>query len=295
MKSALLRLREAKSSLSPTEQEITEYMLLHPEEVIDVSIQELAKRTFSSPSTIIRMCRRVGFDGFKEFRKAVTAELALRKESRDSHREEITRSDSLEDIIEKITYKNIMSLEDTKNLMDTETLRQCVELVRNARMILLFGLGASLCAAKDAYLKFLRLNKPCAINEDWHSQLLQARNTTPDDLGIVFSYSGVTVEVIECMKAMRENGTKIIAITRCVASPVADLADYKLYTAADEAVFRSGAMASRISQLTVLDILYTAYANSEYDYCVEQITRTHINKPIPNQYGGGYTKDTLLK
>ena len=220
MKSALLRLREAREAISPTEREIADYLLQHPEDVIDLSIHELAKRTFSSPSTIIRMCHRIGFEGFKEFRKAITIQMAIRRQNKEAEQKEITRSDSLEDIVEKITYKNIMSLEDTKNLLDTETLEKCVELVRGARMVLLFGMGASLCAAKDAYLKFLRLNKPCVINEDWHSQLLQARNTSREDLGIVISYSGSTVEVIECMKAMRENHTPIIAITLFRSWPI---------------------------------------------------------------------------
>ena len=79
MKSALLRLREAREAISPTEREIADYLLQHPEDVIDLSIHELAKRTFSSPSTIIRMCHRIGFEGFKEFRKAITYEMAIRK------------------------------------------------------------------------------------------------------------------------------------------------------------------------------------------------------------------------
>lgn len=279
MKSALIRLRESRDSFSPTEQPIADYLLEHTDEAVELSIHALAERTFASPSTIIRMCRRVGFDGYKDFRRAMTYELAARKQSMEEEQKEITHSDSLEDIIEKITYKNIVSLEETKNLLDADTLRKCVELVQNCRTVLLFGIGASLCAARDAYLKFLRLNKPCVINDDWHSQFLQARNSSPEDLGLVVSYSGQTVEVIECMKAMRENHTPIIAITRCVPSPVAELADYKLYTTSNESVFRSGAMSSRISQLNIIDILYTAFANSEYEYSLEQLSRTHIRKP----------------
>ena len=124
MKSALLRLREAREAISPTEREIADYLLQHPEDVIDLSIHELAKRTFSSPSTIIRMCHRIGFEGFKEFRKAITYEMAIRRQNKEAEQKEITRSDSLEDIVEKITYKNIMSLDDTKNLLDTETPHQ---------------------------------------------------------------------------------------------------------------------------------------------------------------------------
>ncbi len=279
MKSALLRLRESQDAMSATERAVSDYLLSHQGEAMGLSIHQLAEKTFASPSTVIRMCQRIGFAGYKEFRQAVTCEVAVRRMNRDQERRDITQSDSLDDIVDKVTYKNIMSLEDSKNFIDTDTLQHCVDLLRECRTVLLFGLGASLCAARDLNLKLLRLNKPCVVNDDWHAQLLQAKNASSEDLAIVVSYSGETVEVIECMKALREQGTPIIAITRHVASPVAELSDYRLYTTDNEATFRSGAMSSRISQLNIIDILFTAYANSEYDYCLGQLARTHIVTP----------------
>ncbi len=279
MSNALLRLRERSQSFSNTEREVAASILADPKLVVDMSIHDLAKHTFSSASTIVRLCSRLGYSGYKEFRKAVTYELALREQSMKMDIKEISRSDSLEEIIDKVTYMNIVSLEETKTLLNVQNLRACVDLLKNAKVIYLFGLGASLCAAKDAYLKFLRLNKLCIINDDWHSQLLQARNASREDLALVISYSGATVEIIECMKALKENGTPTIAITRCIESPVSKLADINLYTAANESLFRSGAMPSRMSQLNVVDILYTALANEDYDASVEQLARTHIHKP----------------
>lgn len=278
MKSALLVLRESMGSLSDTERDIAQFLLAEPESAVDMSVHELAKRTFSSSSSVVRLCHHLGFEGFKEFRKALTYELAVREQSRVDEQKELKRSDRLEDIIEKITYKNIMSLEDTKNLIDVQTLQECLWLIRKAKCVYLFGLGASLIAAKDLYLKLLRLNKLCVINDDWHSQLLQAKNASEKDLGIVISYSGNTYEVIECMKTLKENKTPIIAITRCVTTPVSELADQKLYTTANESTFRSGAMSSRISQLNIIDVLYTALANSQYEESLEQLSRTHIHK-----------------
>ena len=279
MGSVLLKLREQSKSFSPTEQEIAEHILKSPQLVVELSIHELARQTFSSASTIVRLCHHTGYSGYKEFRKAVSRELAMREQTKRQEQQDITHSDSLKDIIEKITYKNIVSLEETKELMDVKVLEACLDLIRKARVIYLFGMGASLCAAKDAYLKFLRLNKICIINEDWHSQLLQARNATKDDLGIVISYSGATEEVIECMKALKANNTPSIAITRCVNSPVSEMADQNLYTTANESLFRSGAMSSRMSQLNIVDILYTAMANDQYEASLEQLSKTHIRKP----------------
>jgi len=278
MKNVLTRLRESRESLSNTERSIADYLLDHPEEAVRLSIYELAEKTFTSPSTVIRMCHHIGFKGYREFRQSMIYEIALYKHNKEDEQKAITHTDGIDNIIKKITRKNIIALEETRNLLDVETLQECLALVRKSRTILLFGMGASLCAARDAYLKFLRLGKPCMVNDDWHSQYLQARNATNEDLGIVVSYSGETHEVIECMKAMRENHTPIIAITRCVTSPVAELADYRLYTSANESTFRSGAMSSRISQLNIIDILYTAFVNSEYEHCVEQFSKTHIRK-----------------
>ena len=270
MKSALLKLRETQNSMSATERAVSDYLLTHQGEAMGMSIHQLAEKTFASPSTIIRMCQRIGFAGYKEFRQAVTCEVAVRRFSQAGQSpREISPSDSMEDIVEKVTHKNILSLEDSKNLLDAETLNACVELLQNARTVLLFGQGASLYAARDAYLKFLRLNKPCVINDDWPSQLLQAKNSSPQDVAIVVSFSGETAEVIQSMRALRENGTPIIAITRCAPSPVAELAHYRLYTTDDAATLHDGTMSSRISQLNVFDVLYTAFVTAGLRYHVE--------------------------
>lgn len=274
MKSALLKLRETQSSMSATERAVSDYLLTHQGEAMGLSIHQLAEKTFASPSTIIRMCQRIGFAGYKEFRQAVTCEVAVRRFSQGAQSpREISSTDSIEDVVEKVTQKNILSLEDSKNLLDAGTLQACVELLGGARTVLLFGLGASLYAARDAYLKFLRLNKPCVINDDWPSQLLQAKNSSPQDLAIVVSYSGETPEVIQSMRALRENGTPIIAITRCAPTPVAELADYRLYTTDDAATLHDGTMSSRISQLNVFDVLYTAFITAGLRYNVEPFPR----------------------
>ena len=279
MKSVLVRLKEYKGQASQTELPIIQFLLDNAEQAAEMSIHELSEKSFVSSSSVIRMVRKLGFAGYKEFRRALIFELAFRKQNEAVEKQEITKFDSIQELADKITYKNIISLETTKNLLDYAVLEKCVDLLCNCRSICLFGIGSSLNVARDAYLKFLRLNKSCSINDDWHSQLLMARNMSPQDVGIVFSYSGQTVEMIECEKAMRQAGATIIAITRYDTSPVAALSDYQLFVAANESIFRSGAMSSRISQLNIIDILFTAFANRSYDYSLQQLSKTHIVKP----------------
>ena len=269
MESALLRLRKHQDSMSITERAVSDYVLNHQEEAVELSIHQLAKRAFASPSTVIRMCQRMGFAGYKEFRKAVTCELAVSRMGQE--RREITRADSLDDIVEKVTYQNIMSLEDAIKLVDTQVLRSCVNLLNKARTVLLFGLGASQYTIRNLTLKLLRLNKPCVTNEDWPTQLFHARNATKEDLAIVvLSYSWETSGVVQCMNALRENQTPIVAITSRESSPVTELADYHLYTADDDSAIQAGNMSAQVSQMNIIDILSTAYANSQWEHSTAQ-------------------------
>lgn len=278
MKNVLLRLRENQQAMSGTEVGIAQYICAHPEECAHLTIRELAEKTYTSPSSVVRLCRFVGFDGYKEFRQELLLDVHTLGETGSHEEAELDGTASIPDIIDSITRRNIQCLQDTQYLLNPEEVTACVELIRKARTILLFGIGASLCVARDAYLKFLRVDKPCVLNDDWHSQLLQARNAKEEDVGIVFSYSGQTSEVIECMKALKENHTPIIAVTRSAPSPVAKLADHRLHTATNEFTFRMGALSSRMAQLNVVDILYAGFVNADYDYCMKCFVRTHIFK-----------------
>lgn len=278
MKNVIVRLNEYVNHASGAEKGIVELILSNPKMMVGMTIHECAKRSYTSPSSVVRLCRKLGFEGFKEFHQSLVYELALLDSDLKEKSKEITYQDSLSDIITKVTSKNILSLDNTAKLMDDDVLRACVNLMLECRSICLFGLGASLLVAKDAYLKFLRINKPCIVNDDWHAQLLQARNMIADDLAIAISYSGMTKEVIECIKAAKSKGAKVIAITRFEDNPLAKLADFNLSVSATEFIFRSGAMSSRIAQLNIIDILYAAYVNQHYDASLQQLKYTHIDK-----------------
>ena len=278
MKSVIVMLREYYNEASPTEKSIIEYILKDPKETAEMTVYKLAEKTFSSPASIIRMCKKNGFSGFKDFTKALIYELAIREHSKSERKNQILKSDSIEGIIEEVTYNNIISLEDTKNIMDIEIIDKCIDLLTKCENISIFGIGSSLIVAKDAQQKFMRLNRYCAVSEDWHLQLLTARNMSSKDIGIIISYSGQTTEMIECAKAMKENNVTIISITKYGTSPIVELSNYNIFVAANESTFRSGAMSSRISQLNVIDILYTGYASTQYEKSLEQISKTHIRK-----------------
>nr|WP_314464146.1 MurR/RpiR family transcriptional regulator [uncultured Clostridium sp.] len=278
MKGLLVRIDDYVQNAGEAEKQLISRLQRNPESVLRKTIKEIAKETYTSPATIVRLCKKLGCKGYKDFQSTLAYEVALFRESRDIAFQKITQNDTVEDIIYKVTKKNIESLETTRKLLEPKIITECVKLLETGRTVSLFGLGTSLLVARDLYLKLLRADVICSLCDDWHAQFLTARNLRAGDVAIVISYSGLTEEMLQCAKEAKANGAKVIAITRAVESKLAAEADFVLPVAATELIHRSGAMSSRISQLNVVDVLFTAYVNRNYEFCMNQFGRTHIQK-----------------
>lgn len=79
---------------------------------------------------------------------------------------------------------------------------------------------------------------------------------TSRDILFVISYSGKTKEVYEITKKAKERGIQIITLTTIAGNPIRDLGDITLNTVELNKNFRATALSPRISQMTVIDMLY---------------------------------------
>lgn len=278
MKGVLIRMNQYRAQASGAERGVLDCVLEDPEAAAQCSIHKLAELSYTSPSTVVRICRKLGFGGYREMQKALLYELAVRNENQTERGGQLAYTDQLSDIIDKVTYRNVASLENSRMLVEPEAVKKSVDLICACDTVLLFGMGASFLVAQDAYQKLIRVGKRCALAEDIHCQYVHARNAKSSDAALVISYTGYTEEIIRCVKDLRRQGVPIIAITRFEPSPLSQMADCNLYVVAMEETFRSGAMSSRIAQLNMIDILYTAYFNRNYEQSIRHFERTQISK-----------------
>ena len=201
----LLRLRERERSASPAEHNVIAYVSAHPHEVVGLSVRGLADATFSSPSSILRFCKRLGFAGYKEFQRELIAELALLGDKKDVALEDISMDDSVERIVGKVMKSNVRTIEATARTLDYSVLERCAAN--------LFGIGASRLVAHDLAQKLMRVDKVCHLYDDWHDQLLCAKNMHEGDMAIAFSYSGLTREVLDCTVEAQRHNCPVVAVT----------------------------------------------------------------------------------
>ena len=79
---------------------------------------------------------------------------------------------------------------------------------------------------------------------------------------------------IDVLREARDHGATTIAVTNFPWSPITEVADYVLLTAARETAFRSGAMTSRIAQLTVVDCLFITLAQQDLPTTRQALEKT---------------------
>lgn len=274
----LMRVHELRQGTSAAMRSIADAIERNPKTVAASSIRDLAQASHTSASTIVRFCRQLGCVGYKEFQRELVYELASIEGNDGLALDGISRGDVTERILRKVLSSDVRSIEATERLLDPDVLDECARALIDCRVVLLFGVGASLLVARDLELKLSRVDKECHCDDDLHTQLLRARNAHADDACVVFSYSGVTPEMLECARLARKRGARIIAVTRAVGSELADEADWTLGVASTEPLLRSGAMGSRMSQLLVVDALYAVYVTKDYDRSTKTMLRNYDDK-----------------
>src|SRR5215203_1582336 len=72
--SVLARVRAKLPEFTGALQRVAEHILSDPAAAARATIVELAERSGTSPATITRFCRAMGFDGYAELRLGIAAE-----------------------------------------------------------------------------------------------------------------------------------------------------------------------------------------------------------------------------
>jgi DNA-binding MurR/RpiR family transcriptional regulator len=274
----LVRIRGALPGLRPAERRVAEAILADPAAMAELSITALARLCTTSETTVMRLCRSLGMERFGELRLAL-ARAASREEARHGSDVEIngdiSRRDSLADIVRKIGFSEARAVEDTTSTLDLHALSAAAEALGRARRVDIYGIGASGFVSQDLHQKLHRIGMFASVWLDPHAALTSAALLTDRDVALGISHTGTTIDTIEPLRLAAARGATTVAITNFGSSPITGCADLVLLTAARETTFRSGATASRIAQLAVVDCLFVAVAQQSYDETMRALDDTY--------------------
>jgi DNA-binding MurR/RpiR family transcriptional regulator len=249
-------------SLSPAEQRVARLVVADPADAARRTITDLATAAETSEATVIRFCRSVGMEGYPQLRIRLAAEAARRVEPPDARvvGGDIPPGADLAQIIATIAFNDARAVEETAEQLDPAVCERVVEAISAAGRIDVYGAGASGFVASDFQQKLHRIGRTAFYFPDVHTALTSSALLGRGDVAVGISHTGTTSDVIEVLEQARARGATTVALTNFPRSPITEVVDHVLTTAARETTYRSGAMASRLAQLTVVDCLFVGVA-----------------------------------
>ena len=223
----LLKIKSMRENLSKAELLVCDYIIEHPEEVIYLSVSELAAKSGVSDATVIRASQKIGSSSYQDLKISLAQDIVTPLQSVN---EEIEAGDPTNVVVEKVFQGILHTLNYTYRLQDGGML----------------GLNAT------AY-------------SDNHLQVICSSFLKKGDVLFAVSHSGSSRDVVHAAEIALEGGAAVISLTNVGRSPLADISTIALHTASNETRYRRVALSSRIAQMAIVDVLYTMIALKKPD------------------------------
>ncbi|TDC54676.1 MurR/RpiR family transcriptional regulator [Micromonospora sp. KC207] len=272
----LARVRAGAGKLTGALRRVAEHVLSEPEAAARATIVELAERSGTSPATITRFCRAMGFEGYADLRLGIAAETGRARSAGwtvDIGRE-IQPGDPLERVLGQIMAADTRAMHDTATLLDLAEVERAAVAIAGAGRVNIFGASGSALVGEEMQFSLHRIGVAAWAWSDVHEGLASAALLGPGDVALGISHTGQTRETIEMLAEAGSRGATTVALTGFPRSPLAELADLVLLTASQATTFRPDALSARHPQLVVLDLLYIAVAQRTHDRAHAAFRRT---------------------
>jgi DNA-binding MurR/RpiR family transcriptional regulator len=219
----LEQLQNAKN-FSESEQTIIRYLLNAPETILDFSIKDLAKVSYTSPSTVIRLINKLNNKkGFSHFKATFFNEI----NSLAAHATPATAININEtnySIINKVANLEIETIEKTRLSINYTTIANVSKLLNSSTQIEFFGFDDNLHLVKTYLYRMMALGKQVSIHDSANAQYYQAIQSSSKAVAIVMSRTGENRRLVEIGSHLKERHTPIILLTPSHDSTLGQLA-----------------------------------------------------------------------
>lgn len=273
MVQVLTKLKD-QTNFTNTEMRIADYIIQNITNIPTIYIEDLAKLTYTSHSTIIRLCKKMGYDGFRSFKDAISGVVysQLHLPSEVDANFPFKQEDLTMDIAKNMANLTIDTIKKTLNQLDENLLQSVAEMLFNATHIFLFSRGDSQVRARSFQNKLVKINKFAIISEEYSDEAWNASNLTPQDCALFLSYSGTSPQYKRMLQHFSNKKIPTILITGNADSDLIPLAAKTIVVVQEEYDFvKVGTFASQVAFQYVLDTLYSILYAKEYNSNLEKL------------------------
>jgi len=273
--SLVVKIKAIYFTLKSAEKRAMDLLLNDPVFFAQATITEAARRAKCSEATMVRLARRLGFEGYTELKQHLKNEDELNTGRNEVMLYEgISKDDSYDEIARKVFQSSIQALTDTMNVLDMAEYKRALDAISKAGKILFCGAGDAANVARSGYQKFIRAGFNASVSTDLDTLLISASHMKENDVVIAISHSGRTKSIVDLVKYARTTGATIISITNYPVSPLAKNSDIILLTAAFEEHTKGEIISNRLTELCILESLYINTIMLQEDKVAERFRKS---------------------
>ncbi|WP_176787607.1 MurR/RpiR family transcriptional regulator [Roseospirillum parvum] len=219
------RLRQRRDELSPQLRKAAHYLLAHPEEVALTSMRGLAAQAGVKASTMVRLARALGYDGFEALREpyrqwlrgndgpAVARARTLQARARPDHGEGL-----IADMIDT----DCRVLGEALGPDGRAALEQAAITLGQARRVYILGLRSCNALARLFHYAYgLACHNGVMVDGAGGSLFDTLRDLGPDDALLVISFKPYSREAVIAAEYAAERRARVVALTDSAVSPLA--------------------------------------------------------------------------
>ncbi|MCI8742136.1 MAG: MurR/RpiR family transcriptional regulator [Lachnospiraceae bacterium] len=238
------RIAQNAQRLNKSDNEILSYCVRNNQKISGMKVQEVAQELYTSPASMIRFCKKLGFSGFSEFKAALRLELSGRQDRGEKENESV---DFLKDV------------HKTLQLVQEDTVDRILELIHKSRQVEIYAAGSSRMVASEFVKRLQIIGKPAFCYDDSSLMNISARQVTGEDLVIIISASGETSLMIAAANTAKSRGAAIVSVTNLGSNTLSEMADENVY-ANSTCFMQSGIQIySRAQLLLVCEYIFFRY------------------------------------
>lgn len=273
------RIHNCYDSLTDTEKKIADTVFSSPKDAVKMTVKELAERSGTVPSAVVRFCKSIGATGFSDFKICLSAELGGKVSATGML--PVGEGDDPQQVFRKVFASGINTLEDTLSMIDFSQAEAIVRLLQQATRVVFFGVGTSSVIATDAQYRFAQLGIATSACTDILFMNVTAANLKVGDVAVCISHSGSTKATVDAMRRAKKSGADTIAISSFAHSRLAMESDYHLIAFSDDKNYPVEAVSARIAHMCIIDALMMSLASQNYETLQKHIDeRNEVLKEI---------------
>jgi len=254
--SLLQRILSEREMMGAAERRVADIVATDPGAVIHMSMATLSQKSGVSDPTIMRFCRRFGFEGYGDFKLFLAQSLVP---SAPFAYEQIIPGDSIANIVRKTARNSLNAIQRALEDIEPPQLEAAARHLQKATWIGIYASGISEITALDAEHKFQRLGIRCEALIGRKKQWLHAETSRPGEVALIFSQSGHTKQMVDIATAVRAGGAEVVSVT-AADSPLSAVTDALVAVVPYDRTELLTPLASRLNHHLVVNMLVTSIA-----------------------------------